>query len=152
MSDDRPISVLADYVRAHTREATRGTPGAISVHFFDVEIVGDPAREELVALIEAAAGDGYYLNMGLPGAPEGDDDPPPLTKGQSYIALGAWIGDQGLAMQLLALGHAVRIWDLVTPASLRIFAEAADTVARLGYVLANGYWPEGRHERRTGER
>lgn len=33
----------------------------------------------------------------------------------SYIELGAWIGDQGLAMKLMGLGASLGFWKLLTP-------------------------------------
>ena len=36
----------------------------------------------------------------------------------SYIEVGAWIGDQGIALTLLGLGAVLGLWELLTPKSL----------------------------------
>jgi hypothetical protein len=36
----------------------------------------------------------------------------------SYIELGGWIGDQGLALQLIGLGHLLGLWVLMTPETI----------------------------------
>lgn len=36
----------------------------------------------------------------------------------SFIELGGWIGDQGLAMQYMALGHLIGVFDLLTPKTM----------------------------------
>ena len=33
----------------------------------------------------------------------------------SYIELGAWVGDQGMALSLIGLGAALGVWKLLTP-------------------------------------
>ena len=39
-------------------------------------------------------------------------------KEHSYIEIGGWIGDQGIALQLMGLGHLLGLWKLMTPAML----------------------------------
>lgn len=36
----------------------------------------------------------------------------------SYLELGGWIGDQGLALQLMGLGNLLGLWDLLTPRTM----------------------------------
>ena len=33
----------------------------------------------------------------------------------SYLEIGAWIGDQGIAMTLMGIGSILGLWDLLTP-------------------------------------
>ena len=46
-----------------------------------------------------------------------------VLAGPSYIELGAWIGDQGLALALMGLGSALGIWGIITPQTLGIEGE-----------------------------
>lgn len=39
-------------------------------------------------------------------------------KEHSYIEVGGWIGDQGLALMLMGLGKALGLWELMTPKML----------------------------------
>lgn len=39
-------------------------------------------------------------------------------KEHSYLELGGWIGDQGLALQLMGLGNLLGLWDLLTPRTM----------------------------------
>lgn len=39
-------------------------------------------------------------------------------KEHSYIELGAWIGDQGVALRFMALGKILGLWELLTPHSM----------------------------------
>jgi hypothetical protein len=48
------------------------------------------------------------------------DGLPLLSGGPSYIGLGAELGDQGAALQLMALGKVLGLWALVTPASILV--------------------------------
>ena len=36
----------------------------------------------------------------------------------SYLEIGAWIGDQGVAMTLMGLGSLLGLWDLLTPRTM----------------------------------
>jgi hypothetical protein len=39
-------------------------------------------------------------------------------KEHSYIELGGWIGDQGLALMFMGLGHLLGLFDLLTPRTM----------------------------------
>lgn len=39
-------------------------------------------------------------------------------KEHNYMELGAWIGDQGVAMMLMGLGSLLGLWKLMTPSSM----------------------------------
>ena len=58
-------------------------------------------------------------------------------KEHSYIELGGWIGDQGLALTLMGLGSVLGLWELLTPE--RMFGktfpkEMLDQMAGAGYI------------------
>lgn len=113
------INDLAKYVQQH---ANRGTcrcgkcadhPGTdqqpdghtADVVFFQVSSQG--AEPERLRSLVAAAHKGHY----------GDVD---CLDGQehSYLELGGWIGDQGLALKLMGLGSVLGLWQLLTPKML----------------------------------
>ncbi len=71
--------------------------------FFDVAAKNDPTKEELTAAISQHQGeDASPLNL-LDG------------KEHSYKEVGAWIGDQPLALQLIGLGSLLNMWEIQTP-------------------------------------
>ena len=69
--------------------------------------------------------------------------PERLAAGPSYIEVGGEIGDQGSAFQLFALGKALGLWDVVTPARLGITGPTADQLAGGGMVMMTGFKGEG---------
>ena len=64
-----------------------------------------------------------------------------LKGGPSYITLGAMIGDQGVALSLMALGHALGLWRVITPATLGMTGPMADDMAGRGFVMTDGFRP-----------
>ena len=53
----------------------------------------------------------------------------------SYIAIGAWIGDQGLALMLMGLGQVLGLWTLRTPKMFPgLSKELMDQMAGRGMV------------------
>jgi hypothetical protein len=74
----------------------------IDMVFFKVAPVNGPTLEEFTLL--TAKHDGHW----------GDVDPFD-GKEHSYLELGGWIGDQGIAMQYMALGASLGAFDLLTP-------------------------------------
>lgn len=55
----------------------------------------------------------------------------------SYIELGAWLGDQGLALTLIGLGAILELWRLLTPRTILgddIEPQQAMQMAGQGYV------------------
>jgi hypothetical protein len=55
----------------------------------------------------------------------------------SYLELGGWIGDQGRALQYMALGSLLGVFDLLTPRSVigpTIDEQLAMKLAGAGYV------------------
>jgi hypothetical protein len=49
----------------------------------------------------------------------------------SYIELGGWIGDQGMALMLMGLGAVLGIWNLLTPKTLLGKDAPADLVNKM---------------------
>ena len=111
---------LVDYVKKH---AVRGTckcgdcidhPGVdaqpsghtADVFFFEVAATEGASAEELAALIERNK-NGEWADIDLLNGSE-----------HSYIHIGGWIGDQGLALMLMGLGSVLGLWRLMTPKML----------------------------------
>lgn len=111
---------VADFVMKHSERGTcrcgrcADHPGGDSqptVHtfdmvFFEVCAANDPSADEFRSLITAST-EGDFCRL----------DP---WDGQehSYMEVGGWIGDQGLAMQFMALGHLLGLWKVFTPRML----------------------------------
>ncbi len=66
-------------------------------------------------------------------------EPERLAGGPSYIEVGAAIGDQGAAFQMFALGQALGLWKVITPATLGFKGDDAARMAGMGYVMMSGY-------------
>ena len=58
----------------------------------------------------------------------------------SYIELGGWIGDQGLAMMLMGLGSHLGLWSVMTPNNMMpgLDEETKKMVAGMGLVSIMG--------------
>lgn len=116
----RAIDQLNQYVLSHSEQVivpgSEGVVGAskapqaeeplADVIWFQVRNKGASA-EELRQLVLAAIA-------------EGDGVSGPVVDvfnriETNYIDLGAWVGDQTAALQLMALGHLLRLWQLLTP-------------------------------------
>lgn len=52
----------------------------------------------------------------------------------SYIEIGGWFGDQGMALRLMGLGVLLGLWDIMTPRMLPIPEEMVQQMAGLGMV------------------
>lgn len=74
--------------------------------FFKVAKVGDPNKATLRRLIEDN-NLGDFADVDLFDGKE-----------HGYIELGAWIGDQGLALMLMGLGTLLGLWKLMTPRTI----------------------------------
>lgn len=55
-------------------------------------------------------------------------------KEHGYIELGGWVGDQGVALQLMGLGEILGLWKLMTPKMLPLPKELQDKLAGMGMV------------------
>ena len=106
---------LQEYVLAHTDRGEcrcgscidrgdRPDPGGhtIDMVFFIASLRGQPDAEELRRLILEHRGEFCEVNL-FDGAEH------------SYMELGGWIGDQGLALMFMALGSLLGLFRLMTP-------------------------------------
>ena len=112
------MSLLANYVQQFSERGEcrcgrcidRGPDRRLEGHtadmiFFDVSKREGATREVLEELIREHSGVWGDVN--------------PLDgREHNYIELGGWIGDQGLAMQLMGLGSLLGLWQLLTPRTL----------------------------------
>lgn len=73
--------------------------------FFKVALQGSPSPEEFVLLSDSHAGE-FRECQPLDG------------QEHSYLELGGWLGDQGIALQYMALGHLLGVFYLLTPKSI----------------------------------
>lgn len=65
-------------------------------------------------------------------------EPVELAKGPSYVVMGAHLGDQTRALRIFALGEALGLWKVITPAFLGITGAQADEMAGNGLVMMTG--------------
>lgn len=117
------MTPLVDYVLNHTERgecncgqcADRGeNPDpqghTIDLGFFKVAAKNNPDKDMFLQL--SGAHNGEF----------GECDP--LDGGEhSYMELGGWIGDQGLAMQYMGLGVLLGVFNLLSPAMLGITSD-----------------------------
>lgn len=105
-------------------------PHTVNMYFFDVSVVGNPTAEEFILLTNEHQG--------------AFGEATPLDGGEhSYMELGGWIGDQGLAMQYMALGKILGIWEILHPGMILNLADPeqkvlADQMAGRGMVSIVG--------------
>jgi hypothetical protein len=71
----------------------------VSTGFFQVAAMNDPSKEEFEQLVRAHPGDFTKLDM--------------FAAPHHFIEVGAFMGDQGLGMQMMALGHLLGSWRLL---------------------------------------
>lgn len=112
------MSELAEYVMKHTvrgactcgrcmdapedPEDHQPNGHTVDLFFFQVALQGEPDPEELKQLILEHPGEFHTCD--------------PLDgEEHSYMELGGWIGDQGLAMQFMGLGHLLGLWKVMQP-------------------------------------
>ncbi len=92
------------------------------VYFFEVALVEGADKDVLRKLVESHRGEFAECNL-FDG------------KEHSYIEVGAWIGDQGLALILIGMGFLLGLWRLVTPKMLPgLPKELMDQMAGQGMV------------------
>jgi hypothetical protein len=66
-------------------------------------------------------------------------EPERLADGQTYIEVGAALGDQGAAFMMFALGEALGLWRVITPTTVHITGEQAVELAGRGFIVISGY-------------
>lgn len=131
------LEMLGQLVLAATEPVPDGPdhdPAWISVHFFDVKILPladeDPYGKDLFLslLDEASKHPGEFATLTMP----------EMERGPSYITWGGWIGDQGMALRMMALGEHYGVWKVITPASIGTPEEMRDELAGNGFVMTTG--------------
>ena len=65
--------------------------------FFKVAAVNDPNREDFISVVKSHRGDFAEVNLFD-------------VNEHSYIEVGAWAGDQGMALMLMGLGTVLGVW------------------------------------------
>lgn len=103
------------------------------LHFFKVSAVKTPDADTLLRLTKAH--DGVFRALD----PLNGDE-------HGFIALGAWLGDQGLALRYMGLGVILDVFELRTPKTIGMPEGLHDTLARRGLV---GVVRKGRTEAET---
>jgi hypothetical protein len=126
LEEQKAIEKLNDLVRTNAVMVQHGREGVVSNHFFGVLKSGTVTAEQLAEAIVAAPA-GYYTDLNAE----------QWLAGPSYIAVGAWIGDQGQALLLFGLGEILRLWKVITPELLGFTGAVADDLAGNGMVMVN---------------
>lgn len=127
------IEDLAYRVQAETIVEDRAVGVVVDVHYFKVAFTEAAADRDgfIAAMRDAIAAPGVFCDVS-----EAD-----LRLGISYIKLGGWIGDQGLALRLLALGQLYGVWKVVLPEAFGFASFEARAAAGAGVVLNSGWQP-----------
>lgn len=131
------MNALADYIIAHTvrgecqcgRRIDKGnapdpTGHTADLYFFKVALKDNPDAETLRKLALAHRSEGRYVEQVNPFD----------GKEHNYIALGGWIGDQGLALQFMGLCTLLGMCELLTPNILPIPDDLKERMAGMGLI------------------
>jgi hypothetical protein len=94
----------------------------VDMVFFEVCLVGEPDPNVFRKLV-ADNIQGEFCRVDVL---DGDE--------HGYIELGGWIGDQGVAMQFMALGCLLGLFTLFEPKALGITGNARMTMAQNGFM------------------
>lgn len=119
MANANRVYELAQLIRRVTIQANTGDgrllDGFIDLGFFQVSIEdaeGNPTvtADEFLDALRAAFEQrtGEFADMDLE----------EFRRGPSYITLGGWLGDQGVAISLIGVGALLGIWDVASPETL----------------------------------
>lgn len=124
--------VQASVIRLQISEGEELPEGALDVGFFkltattpegEVLVTQDEFHEALNAALEQRSGDFIEL------------DRERLLGGPSYIELGQWLGDQGIAIGFIGLGALLGFWDVASPQALGITGEQAAQMLGMGFLF-----------------
>lgn len=123
-----PVQRLAELVRQVTSQAPSDTDNAVDVGFFSVAIAEGAAedrdvREALLDALDYATGEFTRVSR------------VDFEGGLGYIELGAWLGDQGLALRFMGLVSHFGFADVMTPARLGITGAEADAMMGMGLIM-----------------
>jgi hypothetical protein len=92
----------------------------VDLEFFKVSQANTPSAEEFRQLTEA-----HHGSYAQPNVFDGQE--------HGYIELGAWIGDQGMALQYMGLGTLLGVFELLTPTKVFGTLLDKDTCMRAGH-------------------
>lgn len=93
---------LIDYINNQTVIVQESTDKSADLVFFKVEIKEDTSAETLSNLIDTYTELNYDLFL-------------ESNKEYNYITLGAWLGDQGLALKFIGMCSLLKLGNLLTP-------------------------------------
>ncbi len=148
------LNRLYEIINATTYQTRKGEPVAVKVHgdITVTDVMTMPTTAELLKeKPDAVIVDVHFMNIGIY-MPEAERRKADLiailrqfpsarelfARGPSYITLGGFVGDQGAALSMMALGEALGLWKVITPASLGMEAGPnADAAAGGGYVMTS---------------
>lgn len=110
---------LQEFVLTHTEKVTLGMADTYDVDmvFFGINVICDPDRDKLLELIP------YHGTFG--------NAPIKLNDGgvHNFIEVGAWLGDQDMALRLMALGAHLGLWRIVSPLGVQREMPRAESIA-----------------------
>ena len=115
---------LAHYVAEKATLIPQPCEGAADVIFFSVKLKDQPSAGALRELIAAHRGE--FTDIDLFDGRE-----------HNFLSIGAWAGDQRLALTLMGMGELLGLWKLLTPRSVlgaTIPDELVRQMAGVGYV------------------
>lgn len=118
------MSDLSEYIRNNTTQVPVGSVGTVSVVFFGVKVAEGASAEVLRNLIGAHKGEFGEVDL-FDGAEHG------------YIEVGAWLGSQGMALELIGLGSKLELWSLLSPRTMLgelVTAEQELELAKSGLI------------------
>lgn len=128
------MTKLIEYIIAHTERGEcqcgkccdkqpdrEPTTHSVDMQFFWVSAKDNPTAEELRELLVSEYPDMERLRVG-----------------PSYLEIGGALGDQGIALLLIALGELVGLWKAITPKVLGFTGLEANQMAGMGLLMASG--------------
>lgn len=124
------LQVTEIFAMTHESEAKVGVK--VDMHFITILVDKEKAEKykaELVQILKDWPSEVWEQEI------------PKLEQGPSYIHVGGVLGDQGLALQLFALGKVLGLWKVITPKNLGITGSRADEIAGSGFIMIEGYRP-----------
>ena len=122
------MSVLSNYIVEHTvcvRAGTTVDNEIIDVHYFGVVVLNSPNVQDFVSLTKEHPSEVVKIDF--------SDE-----RSYTYIEIGGWLDDQGMALRFMALGQALGVFDLTTPTTMGCPEPMRDEMAGIGYVMVEG--------------
>jgi len=122
------VTTINDFPSEDELVGGLSTDVIVDLHFIKVlvdTVIAEKRREEFIEILNQWP------------------EPEVLAGGPSYMTVGGTIGDQGAAFQFFALGAALDIWKVITPATFGATGAQADQLAGSGYIMCSGYTKAG---------